>query len=69
MQTITLQQASAINDRSRKIARELSEEGLLGWFTAMAVLGWLLSNQSKELADDLTRDLTNEIRAFPGYPK
>lgn len=63
------QECLAIEDRSRKIAKELSEEGGYGWLTAMTIVGLLTSGMSKEVTDDLTKNLTNEIRDFPGYPK
>lgn len=69
MKTVTIQEALAIKQRSQMIAKELSEEGIHGWLTALTIIGWLLSTQSKEVADDLTKNLTNEIRDFPGYPK
>lgn len=66
---ISKDQAFAIQRRSVKIALELSQEGLDGYMTALAILGWMISTMPKHLADELSSTLTEEIRKFPGYPK
>lgn len=66
---VSKDQAFAIQRRSAKIAFELSQEGLDGYMTAVAILGWMISTMPKALADQLSETLTEDIRNFPGYPK
>jgi len=62
-------EAEAVANRALKIAQELSEEGIRGYTTAVAIISLLLSGMPKVVADIMTDNLVEEIRNFPGYPK
>lgn len=64
----TNEKAYAIQKRSEKIAQELLEDGIDGWMTALAVVGWLLGTMPKNIADKLTEDMKDDLRKFPTYP-